>query len=147
MIAQALYNTRRSRVSYGEAFTRLPVHKQSSRGCSIQGNVSNDNIFTGIVQTILSRVNSQLSSRQALANIIVRLTLQFKRQSFCCKSTKTLTCVSVKLEINGVIGQSLRPVNLRHLIRQERTECPVCIFYFESSESRLLSFYGWPSTL
>ena len=74
MVADTLYHSRRSGISYTEPLTGNSADKYLSACRSIAGNISDDDILPCLKSGFFRRIDNNLTSGKPLSEIIIRIT-------------------------------------------------------------------------
>src|SRR6266852_7128150 len=81
VIADSFDYSGSSGVADGKALASNPVKKRFAAGCAVEGNVADQNIFLGGESGSAGRIHHQPSTGQTLADVIVGLAFERKRDS------------------------------------------------------------------
>ena len=73
MIADALDDGDTARVAHAEAFAAAPVRKEASARGAVHDGVAEDGVFGWIKAAVLDRLDADLASGHAFADIVVGL--------------------------------------------------------------------------
>ncbi len=107
MIADALHNGRSAGVAHAEALARHAVDERLAAGSAVQRHVADDDIVLMDKLAGLGRIHDDLPAGEALAEIVVGVTLQFQRQPLGDEGAEGLAAAAVALDRVGVITQAV----------------------------------------
>src|SRR6266852_3195650 len=105
MDADAFDHSGRSGVANRKALASDTVEKRFAAGCAVEGNVADQNIFLGGESGSAGRIHHQPSTGQTLADVIVGLAFERKRDSLRQERAQALPRRSFELNPNRVVGQ------------------------------------------
>src|SRR5687767_3653722 len=91
-----------SRITNAETFSRLTTNKGFTGCCSIEGNVSNNNIVFWFEGRFFIGVHDEFSARQTFSEVVIGFTLQFECHPRGNKCSETLTRRTFELELNSI---------------------------------------------
>ena len=91
MVAYSFYYRNGSRVTYGKTFTYATIDIHLSTCGTIQQGITSDYVVFGQEITSYRRLYRNMSSAQALAQVIIRFTFQLEADPMWKESTETLS--------------------------------------------------------
>ena len=136
MVTDALHNSGSAGVAHAETLASYAVDERFTSGCTVQGNVANDNVLDAVIGDILGRVNDQLAAGKALAHIVVGIANQFQGQASGDKGTKALAAVPVADHMEGIFRQGVAKL-AGDLAAKNRAERAVGVANFQFNGHRL----------
>ena len=103
MIADALHHGGRSGVANRKSFSGNSVEKGFSAGCAIERNVSDQDVLFGGEPGSAGRIHHQAPTGQTLADVVVGLAFEGKRDTVRQKRTEALSRRSRQANPNRVV--------------------------------------------
>ena len=107
MVAHALDNSVYAAVTEAKALTGDAANVSLATGTTIEGYVTDDDIFVSIEARITIRINDNLATGKPLANMVVSVALQLQSYALGQECAKALTSAALKVQINSIRGQAL----------------------------------------
>ena len=101
MVADSFYHRLHARVAHRKPLTGQSADKGLPGGGSVEGHVANNHILLCHKGGRAVRVHDQLAARQAFAEVVVGLSLQFQTQPVGSEGRKALPGRPLKLEVDG----------------------------------------------
>src|SRR6202042_3814248 len=128
MIAGALDDRDRAGIAHPEALTRHAAEVAFAGGRAIKYGVADDDRgFRRQLCRLLRRVDDDAPARQPLADIVVRLSLEFERHAFCEEGPEALPSGAFEFDVDGFIAQSGVPVSRSDDARQHGSGRPISV--------------------
>ena len=121
MLADALHNCRCTGVTNRKTLTGNTIDECLTGSCSIECNISDDDILGCIIADTILWVDNDLTTGKSLTDIIVAVANQFQRESLRDKCTETLSTAAVAFDNKCILIQSCS-IFLRNLRTEDRTE-------------------------
>ena len=140
MVANSLDHRGRAAVADGEAFARYAAKEGLPARGAIQRDVSDDNIFLGFEGGIARRPNSHKAAGQALAAIVIGVTLEIECDTRREPRAETLSRRSLQMDLYRVRRQSVLSVPPRYFRRQHSAGSTIHIANRQMNFDRLLMF-------
>mmetsp|Transcript_31062 Transcript_31062/g.56348 ORF Transcript_31062/g.56348 Transcript_31062/m.56348 type:complete len:205 (+) Transcript_31062:268-882(+) len=119
-----------TRISHTKALACFSSEECLTSGSSVETNISNDHIVFSdktIINNFLGWEYCDLSSREALSSVIIRITFHRYSNSFCKGKCKRLACMTLHLNLDRVIRQAFLSITLGDFIGEHGTTCTVQI--------------------
>ncbi len=126
MVADALDHRHGARVAHGETLAADAAEIAFSLDRAVQHRIADNDVVLGDALRVGRRHDDDAPARQALADIIVGLAGQLKRNAVRQECAEALPGAAGELDDDGVIGQSGMAMAFRHFARQhgaERCDC------------------------
>src|SRR5271154_6186301 len=83
VITDAFDDCGSTRITYCESLGGNASEEALAGGCSVQTHVSNDDVFFGLENGILGRIDDESSTRDTFPDIIVRVAFEFESDTGC----------------------------------------------------------------
>ena len=126
MFTDTFYNSIGTGVTNCKTFTGNTIDKRIATGCTIQSNVTDDDIFFWFVCSFFRNPDDQLTTGKSFSEVIVTVTGQIQCKTFRNKCTKALSTCSMAVDHYCVIRQPCSGLS-GDLRTKDRTESTVCI--------------------
>src|SRR5580704_627183 len=122
VIADALDDSDRPGVAHAEPLAGYPAEVAFSCDCAVEHGVADDDRLLWLqLLRLLRRVDHDLSSRQALADVVVGIALELEPHPLCKKRAEALPGCSLELDVDRLVAKARVPVPLGDLARQHRS--------------------------
>ena len=95
MIADTFYNSTGTGITDTEPLSCHTVNKCLTTGCTVERNVSDDNVFICRKMCILRRINNNFTTGKSFSKVVITVTAKFKSQSLRNKRTKALAACAL----------------------------------------------------
>ncbi|CAG1970743.1 unnamed protein product [Fusarium graminearum] len=127
VVTDTLDNGGGTGVSDGETFSSNTTEEASTSSSTVQTSVTNENVLLRLEDSRAGRVDDQSTTRQALADVIVGITLKLKCDTRSEESTERLASRALDINMNSVHGQSSLAVSLGNVVREGGTHRSVSV--------------------
>ena len=117
--------TVRARVADAEPLGRPAAEVRLAAGGAVQADVADEDLLLRLEGRFAWRVDDHAAAREALADVVVGVALEFERHAVREERAEALAGVAVELEVDRAVGQALFAVPLGDLVRQDRADGPV----------------------
>src|SRR6266550_1084520 len=114
VIAQGFDHGADSAVTHTKPLTRYATDVGFAACRPVERHVADDHVVFRSECGVAGRVDNDLAARQAFAEVVVCVALEFQRYSTRHKRAETLPGRSIERELNRIGGQTLRTVAPRH---------------------------------
>jgi hypothetical protein len=99
-------------VSDGKSLGGDTAEEAATCSSTVQTDVSNENVLLCLENGRAGRVDDQATTRQALTNVIVGITLKLQGNTRSQESTKRLSSRALDVDVDSVQGKTLRAISL-----------------------------------
>jgi hypothetical protein len=117
MVTYSFNDSGSSRVSNSKAFSSDTAEEACTAGGTVQTGVADDDVFLGFVSSTTRRVDDKTTTRQALADVVVGITLKFKCDTRGKVGTERLTSGTLDVGVNGILRETFSTVTTADLVR------------------------------
>ena len=124
MLSHAFYNCRCTGVTDCETLTCNTIDKCGTASCTVEGNVTYDNVLFCFVCSFLRNFQNQFTTGKTFSEVVVAVTGQFQCQTFRNKCTETLSTGTVAVYSDSVICKSVFVLSC-DLCTKDGSECTV----------------------
>mmetsp|Transcript_25687 Transcript_25687/g.55269 ORF Transcript_25687/g.55269 Transcript_25687/m.55269 type:complete len:298 (-) Transcript_25687:4002-4895(-) len=124
VVASTFNNSQGTRVPHAKAFASLTAEECLARGGSIETNISDNNVIfrdKSIINDLLGGEYSNFTSRESLPSVIIGIALHRHCNSLSKGECKRLTSMTLHLDLDCVIRQTLLPKTLGDFVREHGT--------------------------
>ncbi len=115
MVAHAFDDGLHARIADAETLPGDAVDVGGAGGGAVEGDVPGDDLLLGLELRSLGRVDDDLAAGEALADVIVGVTLEFEGHAVRTEGTEGLARTTLELEMDRVLGQARAAMVARHL--------------------------------
>ena len=122
MIADTFDNGTSAAVANGEALAGDAAEIGLTARRAIERDVADDDVVLRRERCRTGRIDDQLASRQALADVVVRITLETHRHAPRHEGAKALASGASELDAHRVVRQAVAAVTLRELVAEHRAD-------------------------
>jgi hypothetical protein len=122
VVAATLHDDARARVTDGQALTRTPRSEEAAAGRAVEHGIPDDGVLGGGEGDVLRGFDDDLAARHALADVVLRLTLQGQLHTADVKHPERLPGHPAEVILNGGWRQSSVAVNTGDLSGQARAD-------------------------
>ena len=110
MVANALDDSRSTRVADAEAFPGDAVEISLTAGRAVESDVSDDDVFFGLEACVLGRIDDDLRARQPFSDVVVGISFEPEGHAWRSERSERLAGAANEFEVNGILGESLATV-------------------------------------
>jgi len=114
-------------VSDGETLSGNTTEEASTGSSTVQASVTNENVLLRLEDSRAGRVDDQSTTRQALADIIVGITLKLECNTRSEESTERLTSGALDINMDSVHRQSSLTISLGDVVGEGGTHRSVSV--------------------
>ena len=124
VLSYAFYNCRCTGVTDCETLTCNTIDKCSTTGCTVEGNITYNNILFCFVCSFLRNPQDQFTTGKSFSEVVITVTGQFQCKSFGDKCTEALSAGTVAVYSDSVICKSVFILS-GNLCTKDGSECTV----------------------
>jgi len=122
MITTSLNDGVRTRVTNCETLGGDTTDEGLSRSSTIQADVSDDDVLFGLERGLLGRVYDEATTREALPDVVIGVTLELNGDTRSKECTKRLASGTLHRDVDGVLGKTLFAVELGDAVGERRSK-------------------------
>src|SRR5690606_16993230 len=115
VVAHAFHDRYRAGIAHGEALACDAADVAFALGCAVEHRISGDDRIVRIRRAVGARLYDDAPTRQALADIVVGVTLERQRDAACEEGAEGLAGGALEVDLDRVWLQSLVAVALGDL--------------------------------
>jgi hypothetical protein len=127
VVTNTFDNCSSTRVSDGKSLSSNTTEEASTSSSTVQASVTDKDVLLGLENGRTGRVDDQTTTRQALADVIVGITLKLKSDTRSKESTERLTSGALDVNMDGVHRQSGLAISLGDMVREGSTHRSVSV--------------------
>mmetsp|Transcript_27113 Transcript_27113/g.45199 ORF Transcript_27113/g.45199 Transcript_27113/m.45199 type:complete len:309 (-) Transcript_27113:926-1852(-) len=143
MVTETFDDCQGTRVADAETLASLTTEEGLTSGGSIQTDVTDNNVFFWNKTTsndFWGWEDGNLSSREALACVVIGVTLHCHGNTLGQGEAHTLTTVSLKFDLDGIVRKTVLTVLCGYIVRQHSSRCAIEVGDFALDKNLLASF-------
>ncbi|TFA98676.1 hypothetical protein CCMA1212_009587 [Trichoderma ghanense] len=118
VVTDALDNGRSAGVADGESLGSDTTEVADTTCRTVQADVADQDVLFSLEDGRTRRVDNQATTRQALADVVVGITLQLESDTWREERTKGLAGRALDVDVNSVKRETLTTISLGDLVRQ-----------------------------
>src|SRR5690606_3418637 len=122
VVTHALDDRVRARVADGEALGGDSAEVRLARDGAVEDDVSDEDVLLRHEGALLRRVDDDAPAGEALADVVVRVSLELERHALGEPSAEALAGRPIELEVDRVGREELLAVALRDLVAERGTD-------------------------
>jgi hypothetical protein len=107
MIADRFHYRTHSRITDAEAFACHAANVDFTAGGSVEGDVTDDDVFGGDEGRLGRGIEDQFAAAQAFAEVVVGIACEFEGDSGGDECAEALSGTALEFDTNGIFGESV----------------------------------------
>ena len=140
MIADAFDDGDGAGIAHREAFAGDAPEIALAGNGAVKHRIADDDVFIGLKQAFLWRINDQAAAGQPLADVVVGVAFELERDPTGQPGAEALPGVALHGNVDGVVGQALVAVTPCDLARQHGADGAVGVAHGDLDADRGLVF-------